>query len=151
MPRAPVWPHACLHQVVACRRSVWPLVEAGEWVQVESWAYALDSSGLEVVINAGVFHIRHCKICADGIIVRLGAVSFVLCISGTLQWSATALLHIALHSACCLRCTCRAHVERNRGPRNLHATGRMLPAARPCAHALCGARHIASHNAKDCG
>ena len=39
-------------------------------MQVESWAFALDAKGLEVLANAGVFYLRTCKLCDDGIVVR---------------------------------------------------------------------------------
>ena len=38
--------------------------------QVESWAFAVDAKGLEVLANAGVFYLRTCKLCDDGIVVR---------------------------------------------------------------------------------
>ena len=37
---------------------------------MESWAFALDARGLEVLANAGVFYLRTCKLCDDGIVVR---------------------------------------------------------------------------------
>lgn len=42
-------------------------------MQVESWAFALDAKGLEVLANAGVFYLRTCKLCDDGIVVRATA------------------------------------------------------------------------------
>ena len=40
---------------------------------MESWAFALDAKGLEVLANAGVFYLRTCKLCDDGIVVRTTA------------------------------------------------------------------------------
>ena len=39
--------------------------------QVESWAFAVDSQGLELLVMKGVFLLRTCKLCSgqDGIIV----------------------------------------------------------------------------------
>ena len=38
---------------------------------MESWAFALDAQGLELLVTAGVFHLRTCKLCDDGIVVRV--------------------------------------------------------------------------------
>ena len=40
---------------------------------MESWAFALDAQGLELLVTAGVFHLRTCKLCNDGIVVRAPA------------------------------------------------------------------------------
>ena len=48
--------------------------------QVESWAFALDAKGLEVLANAGVFYLRTCKLCDDGIVVRASACALAYCL-----------------------------------------------------------------------
>lgn len=40
------------------------------YAQVESWAFALDAQGLQLLVSVGVFHLRTCKLCDDGIVVR---------------------------------------------------------------------------------
>ena len=37
--------------------------------KVESWAFATDQEGLAVLADAGVFNLRTCKLCSDGIVV----------------------------------------------------------------------------------
>jgi hypothetical protein len=37
---------------------------------VESWAFAINREGLQVVLQAGVFNTRTCKLCDDGIVVQ---------------------------------------------------------------------------------
>mmetsp|Transcript_9637 Transcript_9637/g.29023 ORF Transcript_9637/g.29023 Transcript_9637/m.29023 type:complete len:449 (-) Transcript_9637:755-2101(-) len=57
-------------KVVAASLSCLPEAEAsGRGPRVESWAYAIDNQGLEVLREAGTFWIRECKYCLDGIVV----------------------------------------------------------------------------------
>ena len=37
---------------------------------MESWAFAVDAAGVELLISAGVFNVRACKLCGDGIVAR---------------------------------------------------------------------------------
>ncbi|KAK9818280.1 hypothetical protein WJX72_010022 [[Myrmecia] bisecta] len=46
-----------------------PLDDGGFGPKVESWAFALDPEGLDLLANAGVFYLRTCKLCADGVVV----------------------------------------------------------------------------------
>ena len=39
-------------------------------LQAESWAFAVDRVGLDAIAGAGVFEVRECKLCADGIVVK---------------------------------------------------------------------------------
>lgn len=41
----------------------------GPGPKLESWAFAIDEEGLRVVVGAGVFYTRKCKLCNDGIVV----------------------------------------------------------------------------------
>ena len=41
----------------------------GPGPKMESWAFAIDEVGLKVVLDAGVFHTRICKLCEDGVVV----------------------------------------------------------------------------------
>jgi hypothetical protein len=43
-----------------------PHPAGGPGPRLESWAFALDTVGLQVAVEAGVFHIRSCKLCSDG-------------------------------------------------------------------------------------
>jgi hypothetical protein len=36
---------------------------------MESWAFAIDAVGLKVVLAKGVFNLRTCKLCDDGVVV----------------------------------------------------------------------------------
>jgi hypothetical protein len=38
-------------------------------MQVESWAFATDPIGLGLLSRAGVFSLRTCKLCNDGVVV----------------------------------------------------------------------------------
>lgn len=38
-------------------------------MQAESWAFATDGSGLDLLTAAGVFNLRTCKLCNDGVVV----------------------------------------------------------------------------------
>ena len=42
----------------------------GPGPRLESWAFAVDSSAMNVLIQDGLFEIRSCKVCPDGIIVQ---------------------------------------------------------------------------------
>ena len=47
-----------------------PKVDAGGYgPKVESWAFAIDQEGLDLVLDAGVFYLRTCKLCDDGVVV----------------------------------------------------------------------------------
>ena len=47
-----------------------PKVDAGGYgPKVESWAFAIDQEALDLVTAAGVFHLRTCKLCDDGVVV----------------------------------------------------------------------------------
>ena len=37
--------------------------------KLESWAFAIDAEGLEIVLERGVFHMHACKLCDDGVVV----------------------------------------------------------------------------------
>ncbi|GAB4817920.1 hypothetical protein N2152v2_004966 [Parachlorella kessleri] len=45
-------------------------VEGGYGPKLESWAFALDQSGLQAALQDGVFEARNCKLCSDGIVVK---------------------------------------------------------------------------------
>ncbi|KAK9842595.1 hypothetical protein WJX81_008112 [Elliptochloris bilobata] len=71
------WPRAFTDRlsadvkVVASSIVCLPEVDAGGFgPKVESWAFALDAKGLDLLMNAGVFHLRTCKLCDDGIVVK---------------------------------------------------------------------------------
>ena len=38
-------------------------------MQAESWAFAVDADALQLLAKAGVFGIRTCKLCEDGVVV----------------------------------------------------------------------------------
>ena len=47
-----------------------PNVDAGGFgPKVESWAFGIDQEGLDLVTSAGVFYLRTCKLCDDGVVV----------------------------------------------------------------------------------
>ena len=47
-----------------------PKVDAGGYgPKAESWAFAIDQEGLDLVTAAGVFDLRTCKLCDDGVVV----------------------------------------------------------------------------------
>ena len=47
-----------------------PKVDAGGYgPKAESWAFAIDQEGLDLVTAAGVFGLRTCKLCDDGVVV----------------------------------------------------------------------------------
>lgn len=37
--------------------------------KLESWAFSVEPEGLELLVDAGVFHTRLCKLCGDGVVV----------------------------------------------------------------------------------
>lgn len=37
--------------------------------QVESWAFAVDKTAMDLLIGSGVFYTRECKLCDDGVVV----------------------------------------------------------------------------------
>jgi hypothetical protein len=37
--------------------------------QVESWAFAVDQEALNLLMQKGVFNLRECKLCKDGVVV----------------------------------------------------------------------------------
>ena len=41
----------------------------GPGPRLESWAFALDQTGLQLLVEAGVFEVRSCKLCPDGVVV----------------------------------------------------------------------------------
>ena len=48
-----------------------PPVDAGGYgPKVESWAFAIDQEGLDLVTEAGVFSLHVCKLCNDGVVVK---------------------------------------------------------------------------------
>ena len=59
--------------------------------QVESWAFALDAKGLEVLANAGVFYLRTCKLCDDGIVVRVTACGIAQWLPPAVNWESRTL------------------------------------------------------------
>ena len=42
----------------------------GPGPRLESWAFAVDNIGMDVLIQNGLFEIRSCKVCPDGIVVQ---------------------------------------------------------------------------------
>ena len=47
-----------------------PTVDAGGFgPKVESWAFAIDHVALQLLSEAGVFYLRACKLCNDGVVV----------------------------------------------------------------------------------
>ncbi|PRW33169.1 hypothetical protein C2E21_7839 [Chlorella sorokiniana] len=48
-----------------------PEVDAGGFgPKLESWAFGVDQDGLEALLREGVFHLRTCKLCDDGVVVK---------------------------------------------------------------------------------
>ncbi|KAL4854424.1 hypothetical protein ACK3TF_004779 [Chlorella vulgaris] len=48
-----------------------PEVDAGGYgPKLESWAFAVDQDGLEALLREGVFHLRTCKLCDEGVVVK---------------------------------------------------------------------------------
>ena len=43
----------------------------GAGPKVESWAFGTDREGLDVLARNRVFGVRTCKLCDDGVVVRL--------------------------------------------------------------------------------
>lgn len=39
---------------------------------MESWAFGVDQDGLEALLREGVFQLRTCKLCDDGVVVKVG-------------------------------------------------------------------------------
>lgn len=53
------------------RRHQSPHTHAGGFgAKLESWAFALDLVGLQLLMRAGTFSIRTCKLCTDGVVVQ---------------------------------------------------------------------------------
>ncbi len=61
------------------------LVRAGLRGQVESWAFALDAPALDLLTAAGVFNLRTCKLCDDGIVARAQRLGHVFLSVSALQ------------------------------------------------------------------
>lgn len=38
--------------------------------KLESWAFGVDQAGLEALLREGVFQLRTCKLCDDGVVVK---------------------------------------------------------------------------------
>ena len=58
------------HSLVACSLTCLPDVDAGgPGPRAESWAFALDGRGLDAAVQRGVFNVRDCKLCDNGIVV----------------------------------------------------------------------------------
>lgn len=53
--------------VLCCNLSTPP---GGFGAKLESWAFALDLVGLQLLMRAGTFSIRTCKLCKDGVVVQ---------------------------------------------------------------------------------
>ena len=61
-----------MQQVVASSLVCLPPEDAGgAGPKVESWAFGTDSEGLDVLARNRVFGVRTCKLCDDGVVVRL--------------------------------------------------------------------------------
>jgi hypothetical protein len=78
--------------------------------QVESWAFALDGPGLELLTSAGVFNLRTCKLCDDGIVARAQGLGHLLLVTALhpTSWATRHRTRAMLSpSACCL-CSARA-------------------------------------------
>lgn len=59
-------------QLVASSLVCLPAVDAGgAGPKAESWAFGTDVEGLRILVNAGVFGVRACKLCNDGIVVQV--------------------------------------------------------------------------------
>jgi len=64
--------HGCFEQVVASSLVCLPPEDAGgAGPKVESWAFGTDREGLDVLARNRVFGVRTCKLCDDGVVVRL--------------------------------------------------------------------------------
>ena len=44
--------------------------EGGPGPRLESWAFAVDNIGMGVLVREGVFEVRSCKLCPDGVVVQ---------------------------------------------------------------------------------
>ena len=42
----------------------------GPGPKLESWAFAVDSMGLSILMEEGIFEVRTCKICTEGVVVK---------------------------------------------------------------------------------
>ena len=83
-PFIPTWLPADWHWTRAFTDRLSPIVKAvsasltclpvmdlgGPGPRLESWAFAVDSLGLNLLIHGGVFDIRSCKLCPDGVVVQ---------------------------------------------------------------------------------
>lgn len=59
-------------QLVASSLVCLPAVDAGgAGPKAESWAFGTDDEGLRILEGAGVFGVRKCKLCNDGIVVQV--------------------------------------------------------------------------------
>ena len=59
-------------QLVASSLVCLPAVDAGgAGPKAESWAFGTDAEGLRILEGAGVFSVRACKLCNDGIVVQV--------------------------------------------------------------------------------
>ena len=58
-------------QLLHKRCSCWQgqVLRALQHLQAESWAFAADAEALELLAGAGVFSMRTCKLCDDGVVV----------------------------------------------------------------------------------
>ena len=77
MPQGWQWTRAYTDRIVGNVKLVsssivcLPTVDAGGFgPKAESWAFATDPEALELFTRAGVFHLRTCKLCDDGVVVR---------------------------------------------------------------------------------
>ncbi|KFM23219.1 hypothetical protein F751_3410 [Auxenochlorella protothecoides] len=77
MPEGWQWPQAYTSRlvgdvhVVSSSLVCLPEVDlGGHGPKLESWAAAVDQEGLRVLMDEGVFAIRTCKLCKDGIVVK---------------------------------------------------------------------------------
>jgi hypothetical protein len=60
-----------------------PAVDAGgAGPKAESWAFGTDAEGLRILEGAGVFGVRACKLCNDGIVVQVLALG-CMCLCGS--------------------------------------------------------------------
>ncbi|BDA51679.1 hypothetical protein COCOBI_19-2350 [Coccomyxa sp. Obi] len=57
-------------KVVASSLVCLPEIDAGGYgPKVESWAFATDAVAVQLIVEAGVFNVRKCKLCRDGVVV----------------------------------------------------------------------------------
>lgn len=77
MPRGWQWTDAFTHRLsdsvkaVASSLVCLPASDPGGWgPKIESWTYAVDAQGLDILTAAGVFEVRQCKLCDDGVVVN---------------------------------------------------------------------------------